>query len=85
MNETIRIFNSEAKILLDYDLSRVQAIINTLRDETDSLAAKMLSEYEHQLIDTKRLEEDRLQREYEARRIKENYNQVENMERKSDD
>lgn len=66
MNETIKLFNSEAKVLLEYDLSRVQAIINALRNEAGSFAASMLSEYEHQLINAKRLEEDRVQREYQG-------------------
>lgn len=83
--KSIILYNPEAKVFLEYDLSKLQAIIDTLRLETGSFSAEMLREYEHTLIEADRLDKDRLQREYEARRIQENANQVETKERTSDD
>lgn len=84
MRETVnnvKLYNSEAKVFLDYDLSVLQSILDALRNETGSFAATLLQEYEHKLIEALRLEEDRLQREQAER----NAGHEKMMERLTDD
>jgi len=61
--KSIILYHPEAKVFLEYDLSKLQAIIDTLRIETGSFSAEMLREYEHTIIEADRLDKDRLQRE----------------------
>lgn len=65
--KSIQLRHPETKILLEYDLYFVQAIFQSLRNETDSFAGSMLREYEHRQHQAIRLEEDRLQREAQER------------------
>lgn len=62
-SKSVKLYHPEAKVFLEYDLSKLQAIIDTLRIETGSFTAEMLREYEHILIEADRLDKDRLQRE----------------------
>lgn len=57
IREYARIYHPEAKVFLDYDLSIVQEIFDIIRNETGSLATSVLSEYEYQLIEARRLEQ----------------------------
>jgi len=61
--KNIVLYHPEAKVFLEYDLPRLQAIIDTLRLETDSFTASLLREYEDILIEAYRLDKDRLRRE----------------------
>jgi hypothetical protein len=76
-NAKTRLFYSEAKIYLDYEVSILSEILNLIRNETGTLAAEMLREYEHKLIEARRLEEDRSAREQDRRN--------QDIERRSDD
>lgn len=67
MNDKIRLFNPDAKIYLDYDLRILWEILVLVRNETGSLAAQVLREYEDTLIEAARLEESERVREAEQR------------------
>lgn len=67
MNDKIRLFNPDAKIYLDYDLRILWEILVLVRNETGSLAAQVLREYEDTLIEAARLEESERVREAEGR------------------
>lgn len=79
--KNVKLYNSQAEVLLDYDLSVLQSILDALRLETGSFATTLLQEYEHKLIEALRLEEDRLQREQAER----NAGHEKMMERLTDD
>ena len=81
MNDTVKIFNSNAEIYLEYDLLKLRAILDSLRLEKDSFTASLLREYEHELINAVNVETDRAIREQAER----NAGHQEVKERTSDD
>ena len=79
--------NTDAEIYLRIlaDMHFMSEIIRININEADSFCGKMLRERYAIERETVRLDEERQQREYEARRIQENANQVELKERNTDD
>lgn len=67
------------------DLSFMFEVFRNTEQQADTFAVEMLRLRIIREREAVRLEEDRTDREYEARRIKENANQIETLERKSDD
>ena len=60
-------------------------VIDIVINEADSFAGSVLRERILREREAVRLDKERVEREYEARRIQENANHVENLERKTDD
>ena len=66
-------------------LSDMLAIIECADKQADEYPATLLRELIIRERNAYNVEKDREQREYEARRIQENANQVETLERRTDD
>lgn len=66
-------------------LSDMLAIIECADKQADEYPATLLRELVNSERHAYNVEKDREQREYEERRIRENANQIETLERKTDD
>ena len=77
--------DAEIYLRLLADMHFMSEIIRININEADSFSGKMLRERISIEREAVRLEQERTEREYEARRIQENANQVELKERNTDD